>query len=142
MLSGFTGGGVGIALGITTGAFALDPATQIFPEESAATAVAILEAPCARFIRHFSAPSEPSARILDSLSKIIDEPTINIFVSALIGADRLSETIGLTTSGFGAAVALWEIKRIGKTKNKPTRRFTILATQVPASDHARLSSLS
>jgi hypothetical protein len=35
-------------------------------------------------------------------------------------AARLSETIGLTTIGFGAAVALWGVKRIGKTKSKPT----------------------
>lgn len=142
MLSGLTGDGEGTALGITTGAFALDPATQIFPEVSAAIAVAILEAPCVNEIRHFSAPFESSARILDSLSKTIDEPTTNIFVSALMGVARLRAAIDLTTIGFGAAEALWEIKRIGKVKSKPTKRFTILTTQVPASDHAQLSSLS
>jgi hypothetical protein len=141
-LSGLTGDGEGTALGITTGALALEPATQIFPEASAAIAVAILEAPCERVIRHFSAPSEPSARILDSLSKTIDDPTTNIFVSALIGVARLRAAIDLTTIGFGAAEALWEIKRIGKVKSKPTKRFTILTTQVLVSDRVRLSSLS
>ena len=125
-LSGLTGDGEGTALGITTGALALEPATQIFPEASAAIAVAILEAPCERVIRHFSAPSEPSARILDSLSKTIDDPTTNIFVSALIGVARLRATIGLTLIGFGAASALCEKTKDARIKRKLIKRFIFL----------------
>ena len=44
-LSGLTGGVLGTAPGGTTRALALDPAIQIFPKESAVTAVAILDTP-------------------------------------------------------------------------------------------------
>ena len=44
---------------------------------------AILATPCVRAKRHFSTPSEPIARTLESLSKTIDEPTTNIFVSTV-----------------------------------------------------------
>ena len=89
-----------------TGATALDPAIQIVPVPSAAIAVAILAAPCVSARRHFSTPSEPIARTLESLSKTIDEPSTNIFVSAVIGAARFIATIAFATIGFGAAVAV------------------------------------
>ena len=123
-LSGLIGTAVGVGLGVTTGATALDPAIQIFPVLSAAIAVAILATPCVRAKRHFSTPSEPIARTLESLSKTIDEPTTNIFVSTVTGAARLRATIAFTVIGFGAAVAPCVEKISERERSETTIFFT------------------
>ena len=125
-LSGLIGAVVGTAPGATTRALALDPAIQILPAESAAIAVAILDAPCVSAKRHFSAPSAPIARTLESFSKTISGPTTNIFVSTVIGVERFIATIALATIGFGTALALCEENTSGRVKRSTKKRFTIM----------------
>ena len=125
-LSGLIGAEVGVALGVTTRTLALDPAIQILPALSAASAVAMLDSPCVRARRHFSLPSAPIARTLESFNKTIDEPTKSIFVSGVIGVARFIATIAFTTTGFGAAEALCEEKISGSVKSATAKRFTIV----------------
>jgi hypothetical protein len=125
-LSGFIGATVGVALGVTIRALALEPAIQMLPTESAAIAVAILATPCVSGRRHLSEPSTPIARTAESLSKIMDGPTTNIFVSGVMGVARLIATISFTTMDLGAADALCEENMNGIVKSATAKRFTIM----------------
>ena len=125
-LSGLTGADVGTAFGSTTRALALDPAIQILPAVSAAIAVAILEAPCVSARRHFSAPSAPIARTLESFNKTMSGPATSIFVSGVIGVARFIATIAFTLIGLGAAEAICEEKISGRVKSATAKRFTIV----------------
>jgi hypothetical protein len=125
-LSGFIGATVGVALGVTIRALALEPAIQMLPAVSAAIAVAILAAPCISARLHLSKPSAPIARTEESLSKIMDEPTTNIFVSVVTGVARLIATISFATIGFGAATAVLIGKTNESIKRKSKERFTII----------------
>ena len=125
-LSGLIGAVVGIEFGATTGIFALEPATHIFPALSAIRAVAILAAPCVSARRHFSMPSAPIAQIVESLSKTIDEPRICILVFAVMGVARLIATISFAATGFVTAPACCETNTSGRVKRAAARRFTIV----------------